>query len=76
VAEIREKILKKKEEQERQLSEAMRTMAEKRSVEVKVENGGTAQITEHGDIRNLAELPENIMSEKLLENENTNRIGS
>ena len=75
VAEIREKILKKKEEQERQLSEAMRTMAEKRSVEVKVENGGTAQITEHGDIRNLAELPENIMSEKLLENENKNRIG-
>lgn len=46
--EIKEKILQKKEEQDRQLAELLKKVAEKSSVEVKVGQGGTAQITESG----------------------------
>ena len=55
---IKEKILQKKEEQDRQLTELLKKMALKSPVEVKVEQGGTAQITESGIINQLPNLLE------------------
>jgi hypothetical protein len=43
---IKEKILEKKEEQDRQLADLLQKVAEKSPVEVNVGQGGTAQITE------------------------------
>ena len=43
---IKEKILHKKEEQDRQVSELLKVIAEKQPVNVNVGAGGTAQITE------------------------------
>lgn len=50
--EIKEKILKKKEEQDNQLAELLRQMAGKTPVEVKVGQGGMAQITDKEIINN------------------------
>lgn len=55
---IKEKILQKKEEQDRQLTELLKNMAEKSHVEVKVGQGGTAQITESGIINQIPTLLE------------------
>lgn len=55
---IKEKILKKKEEQDRQLADLLQKMAEKSPVEVKVGQGGTAQITERDIINQVPNLLE------------------
>ena len=55
---IKEKILQKKEEQERQMAELLQKVVEKSSVEVKVGQGGTAQITESGIVNQLPNLLE------------------
>ena len=55
---IKEKIIQKKAEQDRQLSDLLQKMAEKSPVEVKVGQGGTAQITENGIINQLPNLLE------------------
>lgn len=55
---IKEKILQKKEEQDRQLAELLKNMAGKSPVEVKVGQGGTAQITESGIINQFPNLLE------------------
>lgn len=55
---IKEKILQKKEEQDRQLTNLLQKMAEKPPVEVKVGQGGTAQITEGNIINQDSQLLE------------------
>ena len=55
---IREKIMQKKEEQDRKLAEVLKKVAEKSPVEVKVGQGGTAQITESGIINQIPNLLE------------------
>lgn len=55
---IKEKILEKKAEQDRQVADLLQKVAEKSSVEVKVGQGGTAQITESGIINQLPTLLE------------------
>lgn len=55
---IKEKILQKKEEQDRQVTELLKNITEKSPVEVKVGQGGTAQITESGIINQLPNLLE------------------
>lgn len=55
---IKEKILQKKEEQDRQLAYLLQKMAEKSPVEVIVEQGGTAQISESGIINQFSNLLE------------------
>ena len=55
---IKDKILQKKEEQDRQLAELLKKVAEKSSVEVNVGQGGTAQITESGIINQVPNLLE------------------
>ena len=55
---IKKKILKKKEEQDRQLADLLQKMAEKSPVEVKVGQGGTAQITERDIINQVPNLLE------------------
>lgn len=55
---IKEKILQKKEEQDRQLADLLQKMAEKSPVEVKVGQGGTAQISESGIVNQFPNLLE------------------
>ena len=55
---IKEKIMQKKEEQDRQMAELLQKVTEKSSVEVNVGQGGTAQITESGIINQLPKLLE------------------
>ena len=55
---IKEKILEKKEEQDKQVKDLLQKIAEKSPVEVKVGQGGTAQITESGIINQLPNLLE------------------
>jgi hypothetical protein len=55
---IKEKILQKKDEQDRQLADLLQKMAEKSPVEVKVGQGGTAQITEREIINQVPKLLE------------------
>lgn len=55
---IKEKILQKKEEQDRQLTNLLQKMVEKSPVEVKVGQGGTAQITEGNIINQDSQLLE------------------
>ncbi len=55
---IKEKIIQKKEEQDRQLTDLLQKMAGKSPIEVKVGEGGTAQITESEIINHLPKLLE------------------
>lgn len=55
---IKEKIMQKKEEQDRQMVELLQMLSEKQSVSVTVGAGGTAQITEKEIINNPSGLLE------------------
>ena len=58
VPDIKEKILQKKEEQDRQMTELLKRMSEKQPVSVTVGAGGTAQITEREIINSPSGLLE------------------